>query len=98
MPKLNDITSSNNITGDDKLLFVNDPANTANVYTITYQNFLANVSVPVVVTNTLFISTKSTPANSSAMTINAGAMFYDSSYLYIATANNTLKRIGLSSF
>jgi len=98
MPKLNDVTSSNSITGDDKLIFVNDPANTANVYTITYQNFMANVSIPLVISNTLFISTKSAPANSSAMTISSGALFYDETYLYIAVANNTVKRVALSSF
>lgn len=38
-----------------------------------------------------------TPANST-ITVAAGTIFYDASYLYIATANNTLKRVSLTAF
>lgn len=39
----------------------------------------------------------STPANST-ITITKGTMLYDTNYLYVAVANNTLKRVSLSSF
>lgn len=38
-----------------------------------------------------------TPANST-VTVVKGTIYYDSNYLYVATANNTLKRVALSSF
>lgn len=38
-----------------------------------------------------------TPAN-SVITSTKGVMFFDTSYLYVATANNTLKRVALSAF
>ena len=44
-----------------------------------------------------FVMAIQTPANSS-FTSKAGQLFADSDYLYIATANNTLKRIALTSF
>lgn len=40
---------------------------------------------------------KQTPSNSS-IAILGGNMFFDSNYLYFATANNQLKRVALSSF
>ena len=58
---------------------------TSNGITNTYQ---------LAVTN-LFIA--NTPANST-ITITKGTVLYDTSYLYLAVANNTLKRVSLSSF
>lgn len=49
-------------------------------------NTAANVSLRLV-----------TPANST-INVAQGTIFYDSSYLYIAVANNTLKRVALTSF
>jgi hypothetical protein len=43
-----------------------------------------------------------TPANSTVFVANtdigAGTMFYDANYIYIATANNVMKRVALSAF
>jgi hypothetical protein len=54
----------------------------------------------LVVANTVFRVSQehSTPANSTATTIAAGTMFWDSGYLYVATANNVVKRSTLSAF
>lgn len=38
-----------------------------------------------------------TPANSS-VAVTEGQVMHDSNYLYVATANNTLKRVLLESF
>jgi hypothetical protein len=38
-----------------------------------------------------------TPANST-INVAAGVILYDASYLYIAVANNTLKRVSLTAF
>ncbi len=39
-----------------------------------------------------------TPANSSATTIASGLSWTDGNYLYVATSNNVVKRVALSSF
>lgn len=42
-------------------------------------------------------STRPTPPN-GAQTVIKGLLFFDANYIYVATANNTLKRVALSSF
>jgi hypothetical protein len=44
-----------------------------------------------------FVGQANTPANST-ISIEKGSMFYDTNYLYIATSNNTLKRVSLGTF
>lgn len=51
----------------------------------------------VVVSNTLIITGNSTPANST-ISVPKGTLFYDNSYIYIAIADNTLKRVAIESF
>lgn len=58
---------------------------TANGVTNTYQ--LAITSIPIY----------GTPANST-ITVTKGTTMYDANYWYVAVANNTLKRVALSSF
>jgi hypothetical protein len=43
------------------------------------------------------LGAKLTPANSS-ISVTQFTLFFDSNYMYFATANNTLKRVALSSF
>jgi len=38
------------------------------------------------------------PVANNLITVTQGQMFYSDSFLYVATANNLLKRIALSSF
>lgn len=49
--KVSELTSITNVSGDDLLMVVNDPAGTAGSRKITISNFLANVSVATVHTN-----------------------------------------------
>jgi hypothetical protein len=37
------------------------------------------------------------PANST-ITVKAGSIFFDANYIYVAVADDTLKRVALSSF
>lgn len=48
--------------------------------------------------NGIVITTSLTPANSTVAAITTGKFFYDANYLYIKVANNTIKRVALSSF
>ena len=63
-------------------------------------NTSANVTVAnsnILSANTFILRNNQTPSNSS-ITVTKGTILFDSDYLYIATANNTLKRVALSSF
>jgi hypothetical protein len=108
--KVTELTALTNATSDDLLLIVDDPSGSPETKKITVGNLLGNVkfavthSANVTMSNTSVLSANSvivrdtrTPANST-ITVAQGTIFYDSSYLYIATANNTLKRVALSSF
>jgi hypothetical protein len=46
---------------------------------------------------TLLVGNNVTPANSSS-NAEQGTFWFDSSYIYVATANNVIKRVALSSF
>lgn len=39
-----------------------------------------------------------TPANSAALTVTQGTIWFDSTYVYVAVANNVVKRASLTSF
>jgi hypothetical protein len=51
----------------------------------------------IVSANTLVVRNKTTPANNS-VTVTEGTIFYDENYLYVAIANNTIRRVALSTF
>jgi hypothetical protein len=122
--KVSELTAITNLSGDDLLMVVNDPAGTAGSRKISISNFLANVAVATVHTNrTTFNANTSvngnilqvsanavftgdiripdtTPASNNATTqgVGAGAVFFDSDYLYIAVDSTTIKRVALSTF
>lgn len=75
---------------DDLLVIVDDIAGTPITKSVSVRNLLGNSSANVVIFN-------STPANSS-ITVKKGTILFDTSYLYVAVANNVLKRVALSSF
>ncbi len=85
--------------GTDLLIIEDDPAGIANTKAVSVTNLLGNSSANIVASNTAYLVIKrsNTPANST-ITVQAGAMWADSNYLYIAVANNVLKRVSLSSF
>ena len=75
-----------------------------NTYQLSTNNFFSNVAANVTLVNTAVLSANTviirnnqTPANST-ITVTKGTILFDSNYLYIAVANNSLKRIALSSF
>ena len=74
----------------DLLVIVDDPTGTPITKYVTVGNLLGNAAANVVIYN-------STPANST-ITVKKGTLIFDSDYLYVATANNTLKRIALTAF
>lgn len=79
------VSSSLTVTG-----IVTTQSNTNNFATINANNLVVNGSI--------YIPSGSTPANSTSLTITKGSIFYDSGYIYVAIANNTVKRAALSTF
>lgn len=88
--KITELTALSAPAGEDLMVIVDDPSGTPTTKYVTVSNLLGNSTANVVVYN-------ATPANST-ITVKKGTLLFDSDYLYIATANNVLKRVGLSSF
>lgn len=91
---------------NDRIMFIYaaEQANTVNsvaqTATITIQNFFAgDPAVPILVSNLTFSNISQTdPANSVAITVKQGTLFFSNSFGYIAIANNYLVRWPLNSF
>lgn len=100
--KITELVQANTSETTDLLIVVKDPAGSAVTRKMTVNTFFSNVSTintsNTTVSNNLIIPLKTTPANSISTTILRGSMFHDSNYLYIATSNNTVKRVSLSTF
>jgi len=88
--KITELSALTAPAADDLLVIVDDVAGTPITKKVTVGNLLGNTSANVVIFN-------STPANST-ITVKKGTILFDASYLYVAVANNTLKRVALSSF
>jgi hypothetical protein len=88
--KITELSALTAPAGDDVLVIVDDVSGTAITKKVTVANLLGNSSANVVVFN-------STPANST-ITVKKGTLLFDNNYIYIATSNNNLKRVSLSSF
>lgn len=95
--KITDLNQANTVNATDLLVVVQDPAGSAVTKKMTVNTFFSNVA-SITVANSLIIPTRSTPANSTALTITSGSMFYDGTSLYVAVANNTLRRVTLNTF
>lgn len=76
----------------------NGLAANAFVLTITANGATSRTPLTYLFGNSASITVISTPASSSSLTVPAGAVLTDGSYLYVATSNNTLKRVALSTF
>ena len=87
--KITELTALTAPVAVDLLVIVDDPTGTPITKYVTVGNLLGNAAANVVIYN-------STPANST-ITVKKGTLMFDTSYLYVATANNTLKRVALST-
>jgi hypothetical protein len=90
--KVTELTAATSVADGDLLLVVADPAGTPITKKVTKSAFLLSVT-----SNTLIMSNRSTPANST-ITVAQGTIFFDADYIYVAVANNTLKRAPLTGF
>lgn len=88
--KISELTQTNTVGNTDLFVLVRNPTTEPTTNTVTFS------TLKTVLSSSLVADT--TPANSSALTIASGTMLHDSNYLYIATANNIVKRVALSLF
>ena len=88
--KISELTAITAPSGDDILVIVDDPSGTPTTKKVTVANLLGNSSANVVIQNV-------TPANGT-ITVKKGTIMFDSSFIYIATANNVIKKVALSAF
>jgi len=84
--KVSALPKTNSVSNNALFLVVRDPAGSPTSNGVS----LATIREAMVI--------KTTPANSSALTVTNGILLYDSNYLYVAVANNVVKRVALSSF
>lgn len=89
--KVSQLTEIHTATADDQILIVNDPAGTPSSRKLSVGNLFGNSTVNVAITSI-------SPSNSTMTAVKAGSIFYDSNYIYIAVANNIVKRAALSLF
>jgi hypothetical protein len=88
--KISELTALTSISGGDLLVIVDDPTGTPTTKKVTVANLLGNSAANVVIQNV-------TPANGT-ITVTKGTIMFDSSFIYIATANNVIKKVALSAF
>lgn len=104
--KITELATLTSPTPDDLMVIVDQPA-TGNVATmhVTVGNLLNNSAANVTVGNTFYLSAnnllirrKATSIVSSGTTDIQGSIWFDDNYIYVATANGTVKRAALSTF
>lgn len=105
MPKITGLGAASAPANSDLMVLVSNTAGTANTQKVSVNTFFSNITANVVMANTtvdrLFISNTSTPSNSGPGFENgvpAGQIWSDGSYIYVATAANTIKRVEISSW
>jgi len=88
--KVSELPITNNAASDDRILILKTPGGSPSTRTITVSNLFNNSAANVTI--------KEVSPPGSNISVTQGTIFYDTNYLYIAVANNTLKRITLESF
>ena len=88
--KISELSALTAPAGEDFVVIVDDPSGTPITKKVTVANLLGNSSANVVVFQT-------TPANST-ITVKKGTIMIDNNYISVATANNSLNRVSLTSF
>ena len=103
--KISELVALTAPSNDDLLVIVDSPANNAITKQVTVSDFFNNAAANVTVGNTYYLSAnnfvirrRATPVASSGTSDLQGSIWFDTNYIYVATANGTIKRAALSSF
>jgi hypothetical protein len=84
--KISELPQTSTLANTDLFVVVKSPNSNPSTNTMTLNTLRAVLPIA------------NTPANSTALTVLGGTLLYDSNNLYIATANNVVKRVSLVSF
>jgi hypothetical protein len=112
--KITDLTAATTMASGDLIPIVSDPSGSPATKKITLTNFYSNVVVTAkfansvtfsntatfnssVSANNLFITYRTTPAGSGD-SVASGKIWFDTNWLYVATATNVIKRVSLTVF
>ena len=100
--KVTALTAATTMAANDIVYIVADPGGSPTSKKITTSNLYANVVVQArfantLTANTLVFGNRTTPTSNSD-TVASGTMWFDTNYIYCATAANTIKRVALSTF
>lgn len=88
---------ANAVSGNDSLVLLTRSQPVPNTYTVNVSVIFSNIQF--LSANALVVTGNTTPANSTASSnLTPGMIFWDVNYIYVATANNTIKRATLSTF
>jgi hypothetical protein len=112
--KITGLVEATTIASSDLIPIVSNPGGSPSTKKITLSNFYSNVNINVKFSNTvtlsgnttstlnfsansLYITYRTTPSTSTQSTPN-GKIWFDSNYIYVATATNVIKRVALTTF
>lgn len=102
--QISELPTATSVAANATFVVVDNSTAVANTKQISANNLFNNSSISITLSNTSILSANTiilrnnqTPANST-ITIQKGTILFDTDYLYIAVANNTLKRIALTAF
>lgn len=103
--KITEMTAATAAAPSDVLLIAANTSGSAVNRKLPISALFGNITAPTTFANTIPVSVDKltirynvTPANSTALSVTAGTMWADESYLYVATANGVVKRAALSLF
>ena len=84
--KISEVPTAANVASSDRVLILRDPSGTPSLRTVNSNIFAANL-----------VFSNAIPSTSTSNGI-AGNIRYDSSYIYVCVANNTWKRVAISTW
>lgn len=94
--KITELTALSDAANNDVLVIVDDPAGSPVTKKVSLINLNKTIYSNTITSNTFILNAKATPSNTSSA--SAGEIRWDSNYIYVAVANNSWKRVSLSSF
>ena len=108
--KISELTALTGPSSDDLLVIVDDPTGNAVTKSVTVNNMFNNTAANVTIKSTYYLNAnnaivnnfivarKQTPVSGTGTSDQVGMIWFDVNYIYVCTANGTIKRAALSSF
>jgi hypothetical protein len=93
MPNVANLASINAISANTRFVVSHTANGVTNTYNVNTQVLFACNAAPK-----LLNYRSDTPANSTAATCSLGEVWSDGTYFYVATSENVVKRVTLSTF